>query len=194
MTDPATKRRHAKLLVLDLDETLIHARARGEAELPWPPQRQVAHFRVYLRPGVREFMNAALDRFVAVGVWTSATTDYATAMLERIVDRRRLRFIYCRERCTQRRDVDLDETYWIKDIRKLDGFGFDKHQILVVDDKPRGLERSYGNLVRIPPFEGDPEDRTLARLGPYLDQLGAVEDVRAVEKRGWWLRDDEDDV
>jgi TFIIF-interacting CTD phosphatase-like protein len=187
--------RFTKLLVLDLDETLIHARGRGEAALPWPPQRQVAHYRVYLRPGVREFMAAAVERFTAVGVWTSATPDYAVAMLDRIVDRRKLRFIYTRDTCTPTRDLERDETYWIKDIRKLDGFGFDAAQILIVDDKPRGLERSYGNLIGIRPFLGDPDDRELGKLLRYLDELGPCENVRAVEKRGWWLRfDDEFDV
>ena len=181
--------RHTKLLVLDIDETLIHARGRGEPDLPWPPQRKVAHFRVYLRPGVREFMHEVLDRFVAVGVWTSASTEYALAMLERFVDRKRLRFVYTREHCMQRSDAALGESYWIKDIDKLDGFGFDQKQILVVDDKPRGLELSTPNLIQIPPFFGDPGDRELAKLAAYLDELGPVEDVRSVNKRGWYLRE-----
>ncbi|HLT37695.1 MAG TPA: HAD family hydrolase [Enhygromyxa sp.] len=184
-------RRHDKLLVLDLDETLIHARSRGEPELPWPPQRQVVHFRVYLRPGVHAFMAEVLERFAAVGVWTSASPDYAGVMLDRIVDRERLRFVYTRDRCTPRRDLELDESYWLKDIRKLDGLGFDRRQILFVDDKPRGLERSYGNLVRVPPFAGDPDDRVLGKLLGYLDWLGALDDVRRIDKRGWWRRSDE---
>jgi TFIIF-interacting CTD phosphatase-like protein len=180
--------RHAKLLVLDLDETLIHARGRGETELPWPPQRQVAHYRLYLRPGVREFMTAVLERFVAVGIWTSATRDYATAMLDRIVDRRRLRFLYARNRCVQRHGAELGESYWHKDVRELDGFGFDLEQILVVDDKPRSFEGSYENLIRVRPFEGDPEDRELAKLLHFLDELAPCADVREVDKRSWWTR------
>jgi TFIIF-interacting CTD phosphatase-like protein len=183
--------RHDKLLVLDLDETLIHARGRGEPNLPWPPQRQVAHFRVYLRPGVRAFMTEVIERFAAVGVWTSASPDYAVAMLDRIIARDRLHFVFTRDRCTQRRDVDLDESYWVKDIRKLERFGFDKRQILFVDDKARGLERSYANLVSVPAFLGDPSDRVLAKLLAYLEMLGPVEDVRSVDKRCWWRRADE---
>ena len=186
--------RHDKLLVLDLDETLIHARGRGEPDLPWKPQRQVAHFRVYLRPGVQAFMHAVTERFAAVGVWTSASPDYALAMLDRIVDRERLLFIFTRQRCTQRRDIDLDETYWVKDIRKLAPFGFDRHQILFVDDKARGLERSYANLVAVPAFLGDPDDRTLGKLLAYLDRLGPLDDVRSVDKRGWWRRTEFVDV
>jgi TFIIF-interacting CTD phosphatase-like protein len=189
------RRPFAKLLVLDLDETLIHARGRSEAVLPWPPQRQVAHYRLYLRPGVREFMAAVVDRFEAVGVWTSATRDYAHAMLDRVVDRRRLRFVFARERCTPQRDAGRSETIWLKDLRELDDFGYHESHILVVDDKPRGLERSYGNLVGIRPFMGDPDDRELGKLLRFLEEIGPCEDVHRVEKRGWWLRyDDEFDV
>lgn len=190
----AAQRPHAKLLVLDLDETLIHARGRDEPELPWPAQRQVAQFRVHLRPGVREFMATVLERFVGVGVWTSASTDYATAMLDRIVDRSRLRFIFARDRCTKGWDPERGETYWLKDIRELDGFGFDPQQILVVDDKPRGLERSHANLIHVRPFEGDPGDLELAKLLRYLEQLGPLEDVRAVDKRRWSEQDDDDEL
>jgi TFIIF-interacting CTD phosphatase-like protein len=183
--------RHDKLLVLDLDETLIHARSRGEPDLPWPPHKHIAHFRVYLRPGVQAFMSAVLERFAAVGVWTSASPDYAMAMLDRIVARERLRFLFTRDRCTERRDLELDESYFVKDIRKLDGFGFDKRQILFVDDKARGLERSYSNLVGVPAFLGDPEDRMLGKLLVFLEHLGRLEDVREVDKRGWWRGIDE---
>jgi TFIIF-interacting CTD phosphatase-like protein len=189
----AGRRPYAKLLVLDLDETLIHARGRDEPALPWPAQRKVAQFSVHLRPGVREFMTAVLERFVGVGVWTSASTDYATAMLDRIVDRGRLRFIFARDRCTHGWD-ERGEVYWHKDICELDGFGFDARQILVVDDKPRGLERSSVNLVRVRPFAGDPDDRELAMLLRYLEQLGPIEDVRAVDKARWWERFEADEL
>lgn len=178
--------RFTKLLVLDLDETLIHARGRGEPELPWPAHHQVAQFRVHLRPGVEDFMERVLDSFVAVGVWTSASREYAIAMLERIVDRKRLRFIYTRERCEQAHDRESDEFYWIKDLTELEGFCFEPGQIVFVDDKPRGLERSADNLVPIAPFMGDPEDEELDKLIVLLEELGEVEDVRNVDKRAWW--------
>ncbi len=180
--------RYTKLLVLDLDETLIHARDRHDPDLAWPPHATVDEFRVYRRPGVEQFLATVLDRFEAVGVWTAASSDYAALMLDMLVDRERLRFVYTRERCTPRRDLELDEHYAVKDLRKLDGFGFDKARILFVDDKPRVLERSYANLVAIPPFTGDPEDRRLEQLLAYLDELGPLPDVRPVDKRRWWTR------
>jgi RNA polymerase II subunit A small phosphatase-like protein len=55
----------------------------------------------------------------------------------------------------------------------------------VVDDTPQKWERSYGNLVRVAPFEGDSKDDELARLLVYLDHLRNEPNVRRVEKRNW---------
>ena len=176
---------HDKLLVLDLDETLIHARGPREPPLPWPAHKRVGPFDLYLRPGVHAFLHAVLERFAAVGVWTSATADYAAIMLARLVDTDSLRFVYTRDRCTRRRDLEAREVFWLKDICELAGFGFPRHRVIFVDDKPRGLERSTGNLVRVRPYFGDPEDDELERLLPYLDAIGAAEDVRTIEKRAW---------
>jgi TFIIF-interacting CTD phosphatase-like protein len=180
--------RHAKLLVLDLDETLIHARDHDDPDLAWPPHATVGGYRMYRRPGVEQFLATVLDRFEAVGVWTAASNDYAAFMLDSIVDRERLRFVYTRERCTQRRDLELAETYILKDLAKLKRFGYGKGQILVVDDTPRNLQRSYANLVAIPPFHGDPTDARLAQLLEYLEELGPLGDVRPVNKLRWWAR------
>ena len=74
----------------------------------------------------------------------------------------------------------------LKDIRKLTKRGqFRKERILFVDDTPAKLARSYGNLIFIRPFEGDPHDRELELLECYLRSIGDVPNVRALEKRGW---------
>lgn len=187
---PEPAARWSKLLVLDLDETLIHARGPSEGELPWPPHRRLGSYRVWLRPGLAEFLRHVLARFAGVGLWTVATSDYARGVASMLVDPARLAFIYSRGRCTAQRDPDQGRRYWVKDIRKLSSTGFDEASILFVDDKPRGLERSYANLVPIHPFMGEPDDRELDRLARYLDELGPVEDVRCVDKRGWARRED----
>ena len=53
------------------------------------------------------------------------------------------------------------------------------------------IRRSYGNLVWMHPFYGDPADRELPRLSRYLRQLSPDPNVRRLEKRGWqrWTED-----
>ncbi len=174
----------AKLLVLDLDETLIHA----ETALAQTPEFHVGPYGVLRRPGVEEFLAFALGSFEDVAVWTASSLSYALPILDRLVDRERLCFVWGRERCTYHVDPETREGTYLKDLRKLTRGSpprFQKSRVLFVDDTPAKLVRSYGNLIAIRPFEGDPGDRELDRLRPYLCSIGAAVDVRAIEKRGW---------
>ena len=195
----AMEGRYDKLLVLDLDETLIHTvELRDETAYA---DRDPDFFlgdglATYERPGVREFLASCFVKFQAVGLWTAGTLPYALELLPHLCDVNDFAFVWGRERCTWRRMIDKDmyegrewtDEYWIKDIRKLRKFGFSNSQILCVDDSPEKFERSYGNYVYVRPFEGDPEDAELEMLGRYLDELGPVPNVRSVEKRRWRTR------
>lgn len=173
-----------KLLVLDLDETLIYAHER----LPVPAEFEVGPYQIVRRPGVDRFFEFALGHFREVGIWTASTRSYAEPVLDHLIDRSRLAFVWGRERCIQKVDWELRETTHLKDIAKLRKAGYDDKQIVFVDDSPEKLARSYGNLVAIRPFVGDPEDGELALLERYLLELGPVENVRAIEKRDWRAR------
>lgn len=174
-----------KLLVLDLDDTLIHTRSPSQPMLAWVPHRVVRRYRLYLRPGAREFLGWALERFAGVGIWTSANMPYARAMLASVVeDLDRLAFVWSREQCVPITPGE-GQYIWHKDIEQLVELGWPRERILIVDDKPEGLVGSEANLIVMPRFEGDPSDRGLAQLTRYLDQLGPLADVRTVSKRGW---------
>ena len=72
-----------KLLVLDLDETLIHATAK---RLAHAEDFRVGPYHVYLRPHLADFVAAMLTTF-RVAVWTSSSPDYAHRVLERCLGR-----------------------------------------------------------------------------------------------------------
>ena len=173
--------RYDKLLVLDLDETLVHAR---ETALERPPDARVGPYVVYHRPGVAAFLDRCLDRF-EVGIWTASTLGYARPVLAGLVDPDRFAFVWARGRCTLRADPDTHEYEFLKDIRKLRRRGYARAKILFVDDTPAKIARSYGNYVRVSEWLGDPDDDELWALADYLDELGPLADVRPVEKRGW---------
>ncbi|NJK32024.1 MAG: HAD family hydrolase [Deltaproteobacteria bacterium] len=174
-----------QLLVLDLDETLVHA---TEDPLARVPDFHVGPYAVYERPHVRPFLEHVLARFAAVAVWTASTRSYALPVLSRIVDVDRLAFVWCRDRCTLHVDWDTREVEHLKDIRKLTKRGHRREAILFVDDTPAKLARSYGNLVTVRPYLGDEHDDELPQLAAYLDTLGSVPNVRTIEKRGWRTR------
>ena len=55
----------------------------------------------------------------------------------------------------------------------------------MVDDSKEKVERNYGNAIIVSEFNGDPNDGELAKLIKYLETIGPVENVRAVDKIGW---------
>lgn len=173
-----------KLLILDLDETLIFA---SETPLSQPPDFLVSNnYYVYKRPFVEQFLVWCFENF-DVAVWTSATKDYAAEIVANIFPQPQgnLSFLWSRERCTPSLDLETQETFWEKKITKLRRRGYNLENIIVVDDTPQMWRNSYGNLVRVKSYFGELEDSELGKLKSYLEILKNVENIRKIEKRNW---------
>ena len=175
-----------KLLILDLDETLMHA---AEAPLSRPCDFRVGRFYAYKRPYVEAFVAGCL-RLFEVAVWTSAAPDYARGVVAALFpDPSQLVFLWASDRCTERFHPETYERYGRKPIAKLRRlrrtWGWGLGDILAVDDSPEKWEASYGNFIRVTPFTGDPEDAELLRLLAYLTAISKTPNFRALEKRAW---------
>ncbi|NUP09902.1 MAG: HAD family hydrolase [Polyangiaceae bacterium] len=179
------------LLVLDLDETLVHAR---EDALLGAPDWSIARYHVYKRPHVDWFLETVLARY-EVAIWTAAGRTYAEAVVDRLLGAAasKLAFLWCAERCTQRFDHETRNRDTVKKLLKVRRRGYDLARVVAVDDTASKYQLSYGNLVVVPPFEGDRLDQELSRLARYLAYLDGFRDVRPVEKRGWRSRAAGDD-
>ncbi|MBX3072862.1 HAD family hydrolase [Candidatus Obscuribacterales bacterium] len=170
------------LLVLDLDETLIHAR---EAELDYAPDFRVLNYSVYKRPGLDDFLVKCAAMF-ELAVWSAGENDYVRAIVEQIVPKHiELQFVWSRERCTIRRDFDTGGYYPAKDLQKVRRRGRLLKRILIIDDEPIKLRKNYGNAIYVRPFEGGRIDSELDLLSAYLKTISLSDDVRSIEKRGW---------
>ncbi|MDQ6966782.1 MAG: HAD family hydrolase, partial [Mariprofundaceae bacterium] len=155
-----------------------------EQPLPVPHDFIVDKYHVHKRPHVAEFIDFCRARF-RMAVWTSATEDYAIAMVDELFGAPHdLAFLWHREQCITQMDSSYEPVY-IKDLKKVKRKGFDLDQVIALDDSPEKLQRNYGNLLRIAPFYGDPADDLLLHVMPFLDQLRVADNIRAVEKRGW---------
>lgn len=171
-----------KLLILDLDETLIYA---TEASLPRQADFLVKPYYIYKRPFLDVFLKNCLDWF-EVAVWTSSTPSYAIAIVSAIFENpKTLSFVWASDRCTVACDLEWSQYYHRKILKKVKRKGYPIESIIAVDDTPQKWERSYGNLVRVNPFEGDETDDELKYLLLYLDKLRYEENIRSVEKRFW---------
>lgn len=171
-----------KLLILDLDETLIYA---TETSLSRKADFLVEPYYIYKRPFLDVFLKNCFDWF-EVAVWTSSTPSYAIAIVSAIFEKpEALSFVWASDRCTVAYDIEWFEYYYRKNIKKVKRKGYLLESIIAVDDTPQKWERSYGNLVRLHPFEGDENDDELKYLQLYLERLKSAGNIRSLEKRFW---------
>jgi TFIIF-interacting CTD phosphatase-like protein len=178
-----------KLLILDLDETLIYS---TETPLARRADFYVKPYHVYKRPDLDTFITTCFDWF-NVAVWTSAGSKYATEIVAAIFpDPQALDFVWTSDRCSIVYNYDYDlidghyPTYYSRKLlKKVKDRGYKLESIIAIDDTPKKWEKSYGNLVRIAPFEGDENDRELKYLSDYLGILKNVNNIRTIEKRYW---------
>ena len=174
-----------KLLILDLDETLIYA---TELALEREPDFLLGQYHVYQRPGLAAFLEFAFAQF-NVAVWTSSSRPYGRGIVSQIMPNTHLQFLWARERCTYRMSHELQCHYWVKDLKKVRrAYGVPLETIVVVDDSPEKLERQYSNLVRADPYFGSQSDDELHALVDFLKWLDGHDNIRPIEKRRWKAR------
>lgn len=174
--------RFDKLLVLDIDETLLYSSLE---HLGREPDFVVAPYFVYKRPGVNKFLETCFDWF-EVGIWTSATADYSEEILKNLMSNiSRISFLWCRDKCTRRFDYETLREYYLKDIKKLKKKGYKIEKIIVIEDSRQAVQRNYGNAIIVQEYQGETNDDELLKLLRYLEKLGTVENVRTIDKRNW---------
>ncbi|MVN75638.1 phosphoprotein phosphatase [Hymenobacter sp. HMF4947] len=181
------------LLILDLDETLIHATPQ---KLRDNYDFQVYHYFVYKRPGLASFLQECARHF-KLAVWSSASDDYVRAIVQHIFPPEiALEFVWGRSRCTPFLQPEIDEKGFFnldysskyefaKRLKKVRRQGFRLEQVLIVDDTPAKVLHNYGNAIYIKPYTGEQLDGELLLLAPYLATLKHAANVRTIEKRYW---------
>lgn len=184
------------LLILDLDETLIHA---SSTLLRPDYDFQVFHYYVYKRPGLDQFLRACAEWF-ELAIWSSASDDYVAEIVPRIMPPGiPLAFVWGRSRCTLLLAPQIDDFgyyntdypshyEYAKKLRKVRARGFDLKKVLIVDDTPHKVQNCYGNAIYPTPYLGEANDNELPLLQQYLQTLATAGNFRSVEKRQWQQR------
>ena len=181
------------LLILDVDETLIHATKK---ELSQKVDFKIFDYNVYKRPFLDEFLKEVKSNFL-LAIWSSASDDYVEQVTKRIISQDiKLEFVWGRSCCTYRRNLQIDEYgyydddlrnhyHYIKPLKKVKRKGFDLNRILIIDDSPHKSKDNFGNAIYPKEFTGDMKDIELKLLAKYLTTLKDNENVRRIEKRNW---------
>lgn len=168
-------------VVLDMDETLIHAEVvagvpdtkddEGEGDTFYLPFGPTGWIRVTKRPFLHQFLLGASERFELI-VFTAGMEEYADAILNRIDPLGTLfRHRLYRQHCTTMANGGM-----AKDLSILNR---DLQRTVLVDNCPISFTLpQLENGVLIPSFVDDPLDSALMKLAELLTVLTPVRDVR----------------
>ncbi|KRX16196.1 CTD nuclear envelope phosphatase 1 [Trichinella nelsoni] len=175
-----------KILVLDLDETLIHSHhdgiVRPMVKPGTPPDfilrvtidRHPVRFFVYKRPHVDYFLSI-VSRWFDLVIFTASMEVYGSAVADRLDQGRgMLNRRYYRQHCT------IDYGGYTKDISSVSS---DLSSVCILDNSPGAYRLFPDNAIPIKSWFTDPTDIELLKLLPFLDSLRFCVDVRSILSR-----------
>lgn len=191
------KRRRRKVLVLDLDETLIHSLSKGAPRMLGSSSNchmielkvnSVATlYYVYKRPFC-DFFLREISKWFELQIFTASVKEYADPIIDwleqEIVDHKLSRpgsdprvFTkrYYRNDCTFRSGVG-----YIKDLSKFFPEKEDLRNVIILDNSPVSYALHEDNGVMIEGWINDHTDRDLLNLLPLLYSLSVSIDVRYI--------------
>ncbi|KAJ2022773.1 Nuclear envelope morphology protein 1 [Coemansia sp. S610] len=172
----AARTSRKKILVLDLDETLIHSSPQGSYRahhrIEVVIDKVACLYYVYKRPHVDYFLRRVSEWYKVV-VFTASLAEYADPVIDLLDSQGKLiEGRYFRESC-----VPHDSSY-AKDLSAIDP---DLSQIVLVDNSPLSYFINPTNGIPIQPWvNSDPKDEALLDLLPLLDALRFTDDVRSI--------------
>ena len=144
-----------KLLLLDLDETLISTEILKD-------KKQV---RVLVRPYAREFIKQC-SQYWNVAIFTASTRAYAEGILKKLdPEGCYISNLLCREQCIQY------GAYFVKDLRIIQHQNIDIKQFLIIDNRLSSFGFHLNNGIPILPFRGESSDQELKDILVALNEL-----------------------
>ncbi|XP_072114586.1 CTD nuclear envelope phosphatase 1 isoform X3 [Mobula birostris] len=151
-----------KVLVLDLDETLIHSHHDGV-------------LRPTVRPGTPPDFILKVSQWYELVVFTASMEIYGSAVADKLDNNRGiLKRRYYRQHCT------LELGSYIKDLSVVHS---DLSSIVILDNSPGAYRSHPDNAIPIRSWFSDASDTALLNLLPMLDALRFTADVRSVLSR-----------
>eukprot|EP00831_Metopus_contortus_P004890 TRINITY_DN11826_c0_g1_i1.p1 TRINITY_DN11826_c0_g1~~TRINITY_DN11826_c0_g1_i1.p1 ORF type:complete len:371 (-),score=41.44 TRINITY_DN11826_c0_g1_i1:23-1135(-) len=167
-----------KLLVLDLDETLIHCESyiakkketQGFTIVLLGDDGKELKGTLSIRSGAHEFLEK-MSRSYNIVVFTAGTRDYAECVISFLDPQRRfIQKILSRDQCTTRPHA------LIKDLRIFRNYSLEN--LIIVDNKISSFSYHLSNGLWIRSFYGETDDKELGKLEPRLLSLAKEADVR----------------
>ncbi|CAL4909742.1 unnamed protein product [Urochloa decumbens] len=168
------------VLVLDLDETLVHSKLQPCDDFDFTLQVffNMEDHTVYVRrrPHLEMFLHEVAQMFEVI-VFTASESVYAEPLLDKLdPDHKLISRRFYRESCT------FSNGSYIKDLTI---FGVDLAKIVIVDNTPQVFQLQVDNGIPIKSWFDDPSDVELMELLPFLATLVDAKDVRPIVSKNF---------
>ncbi|KAH7027612.1 HAD-like domain-containing protein [Microdochium trichocladiopsis] len=165
-----------KCLVLDLDETLVHASFKilHQADFTLPIEIEGNYHNVYVikRPGVDQFMKRVGELYEVV-VFTASVSKYGDPLLDLLDIHKVVSHRLFRESCYNH------QGNYVKDLSQV---GRDLKDTIIIDNSPTSYIFHPQHAIPISSWFSDAHDNELLDLIPVLEDLAGsnVQDVSLV--------------
>jgi len=194
------KRKRDRTLILDMDETLIHAEILPESAKPIKDvdftitlknkneesgREETYIVYVKIRPFYDEWMET-LANFYEIVVFTAAEQDYADAILDILDTENLINHRLYRQHC-----INIEDTYFVKDLRIIQDR--ELSNMVLVDNSIISMAFNIDNGIPVAPFfRWTKNDEELLFLHSYLYELFHIDDVRDHNRNKFKLQEIQD--
>ena len=187
-----------KILLLDLDETLIHADFAKEYEndtknpydtiISFESENEINNVGIFLRPGVKLFLEN-LSKFFEIGIFTASVSEYADEVIKFLdPENNFIKFKLYRKNC-----VNVNDILKVKDLRILKNF--DLKNVVLVDNNMYSFAAQLSNGILINSFYCNKNDNELYNVYGYLmNYIYQAEDVRKVNEEFFGFKKLRDEI
>ena len=174
-----------KLILLDLDETLIHSEFdltdknlnSYDSIIRFKDDSNEYHeIGIFLRNGVQKFLSI-LNNYFNIGIFTAADKDYADAVIRYLDPNQNIiKFCLYRNNC-----VNVNDLINVKDLRIIKDI--DLRKVVLVDNNMYSFAPQLNNGILINSFYGDKNDTELMNVLGYLIQyVFPADDARIINE------------
>ena len=171
-----------KTLILDLDETLIHAdfdaKYTGhDYTITFMYEDEKVNVPIFIRPNLNEFLESVNELFEIV-IFTAAKKEYADAVLNFLdPDSKFFKLRFYRENC-----INIKNKVFIKDLRIFKNRN--QENIIILDNSMYSFGNQLSNGILINSFYNDKSDKELNNALAYVvNYLHKAQDVRIINNK-----------
>jgi Dullard-like phosphatase family protein len=201
-----------KLLLLDLDETLIHSdfseqfldnenikydgiisflldnSITDDESKDDSDEKKLNSVGIFIRPGVQKFLDE-VSKYFEVGIFTASIPEYADAAINYLDPENK----YIKLRLYRNNCINVGNLFKVKDLRILKNINI--KNIVLVDNNMYSFIPQLNNGILINSFYYDKEDKELDNVLRYLiDYIFPADDVRKINGQFFGFKTILDDI